>query len=370
MTYDNSQAAYKNEHDYNAESIKKSLHTPPRLVQQADPPSRGSQRRNSAYAHQQSRQSEKLNNTISYDDPQNDVLPQMNKRSLPQSPNLTNSYKKLRPDNRLYESVDHHHPGQGKAFAKLLDSQLQKNAHEILRSSHQNLPSSKFSEMTSLQDVQRQSLEQDRYYSRLDQMNSKQQQIFEKYLVDQLVPTKDKEKQLEEIERKKRDEARMRLDALDQGSRLNQKALKKEYQKFLNNQMKQKEREHEMQSQAKRDALSQMKTFAFMEQEKDKQEKMHRMQMQTAYRNALQSQEYLKAKQKLHTEIKLHSATSHGGTADALYTFGGSYVSNGAGKNKEKGYIPPNPIVSPISDPMYNPYLRKDISEGIHEFRR
>jgi hypothetical protein len=255
-------------------------------------------------------------------------------------------------------------------FDKILDSQLQKNAHEILRSSHQNLPSHKFIDVSTLQDVQRQSLEQDRYYSRLDKMNSKQQQIFEKYLVDQLVPTKDKEKQLEEIERKKREEARMRLDVLDQGSRLNQKALKKEYQKFLNNQMKQKEREHEMQSQAKKDALSQMKTFALMEQEKDKQEKVHRMHMQTAYRNALQSQEYLKAKQKLNTEIKLNCVTTHGGTADALYTFGGTYVTNGVGKNKEKGYIPPNPIVNPISDPMYNPYLRKDINEGIHEFRR
>lgn len=56
--------------------------------------------------------------------------------------------------------------------------------------------------VTTREDVQRQSLEQDRYYSRLNQMNSKQQLIFEKYLVEQLVPVKDKEKTLEEIERK------------------------------------------------------------------------------------------------------------------------------------------------------------------------
>jgi hypothetical protein len=114
LTYDNSQAAYKNGPDYDIEGIKKSIYTPPRLIQQADPPSRGSQRRNSAYAHQQSRQPEKLSNTISYDDPHNDVLPQMNKRSLPQSPNISKSYKKLRPDNRLYESLDHHLNGNGK----------------------------------------------------------------------------------------------------------------------------------------------------------------------------------------------------------------------------------------------------------------
>lgn len=57
-------------------------------------------------------------------------------------------------------------------------------------------------------------------------MNSKQLMIFDKYLSDQLIPTKDKEKQLEEIERIKREEAKTRLDTLDQNSVVNQKALK------------------------------------------------------------------------------------------------------------------------------------------------
>lgn len=71
-----------------------------------------------------------------------------------------------------------------------------------MRSSLAALPQPKFMNVTTREDVQRQSLEQDRYYSRLNQMNSKQQLIFEKYLVEQLVPVKDKEKTLEEIERK------------------------------------------------------------------------------------------------------------------------------------------------------------------------
>ena len=225
-------------------------------------------------------------------------------------------------------------------------------------------------DLTSKEDVQRANVEQDRYYNRLNQMNNKQQQIFQKYLVDHLVPTKDKEKQLEEIERKKRDETRVRLDALDKGSRLNQKAIKKEYQKYLNNQMRQREKEHDLKNQAKLETLNQMKNFAMMEVEKDKQDKMNRKYMQTTYRNALQSQEYLKAKQKLNTEIKLHNATDHAPTADDLYTFGGNYVSNGEFKSIEKGYISPNPIVNPISDPMYNPYFRRDISEGIHSIKR
>lgn len=71
-----------------------------------------------------------------------------------------------------------------------------------MRSSLASLPQTKFMNVTTREDVQRQSLEQDRYYNRLNQMNSKQQMIFEKYLVEQLVPIKDKEKNLEKIERK------------------------------------------------------------------------------------------------------------------------------------------------------------------------
>lgn len=105
-------------------------------------------------------------------------------------------------------------------------------------------------------------------------MNSKQQIIFEKYLVDHLAPTKDKEKQLEEIEKKKREEAKTRLDALDQGSRMNQKALKKEYQKYLNNQMQLREREKDHQVQAKMDMLNEMKTYSQLEKEKDQIERI------------------------------------------------------------------------------------------------
>lgn len=168
----------------------------------------------------------------------------------------------------------------------------------------------------------------------------------------------------------KRDEAKERLDALNQGSRINQKALKREYNKYLSNQMKVKEREHELQNQAKRAMLDEMKEFSNFEKEKDKDEKSKRVAMQQAYREALQSQQYLKAKQKLNNEIKLNSATRYGGTADSLYTFGGAFVKNGERVSPERSYLPPNPIVNPISDPMYNPYLRRDISEGIHQIKR
>ena len=151
---------------------------------------------------------------------------------------------------------------------------------------------------------------------------------------------------------------------------MNQKALKREYQKYLNNQVRLKEQEKDWQMKAKNDALYEMKTFSQYEKEKDDEERRKKIEMQTAYRNALQSQEYLKAKQKLNTEIKIQAATTHGGTADSLYTFGGVYLHRGPNPNYEKGYINRNPILNPISDPMYNPYLRKDISEGNRQFSR
>lgn len=168
----------------------------------------------------------------------------------------------------------------------------------------------------------------------------------------------------------KRDEARNRLDALDQGSKMNQRALKREYQKYLDNQVRLKEQEKDWQVKAKNEALYQMKAFSQCEKEKDDEEKRKKFEMQTAYRYALQSQEYLKSKQKLNTEIKIQAAATHGGTADSLYTFGGVYLKRGPKPDYEKGYINRNPILNPISDPMYNPYLRRDIIDGNREFSK
>jgi hypothetical protein len=298
-----------------------------------------------------------------------------------ESPKTNKSYINLRHngEGRLYDSLDQHlnngipvsSPENSNDYMNSKEPIANTGMRAKLRSSLASLPMSKARGITTRQDVERQSLEHDRYYTRLNQMNNKQQQIFEKYLVDQLVPNKDKEKQLEEIERQKREEAKGRLQQLSQGSKNNQKALKNEYQKYLNNQMRQKERENENVKQIKIQTLNDMKSFAAMEKQKDDDEKIQKVQMQNAYRNALQSQEYLKAKQKLNVEIKIQKAAVHGGQADSLYTFGGVYVKNEQNKgNNSKSYLPPNPIVNPVSDPMYNPYLRNDILHGTREFNR
>ena len=166
----------------------------------------------------------------------------------------------------------------------------------------------------------------------------------------------------------KREEARERIDFVDKGSKDHKKAIKREYQKYLNNQMRQREREQDYKVQQKRETLVQMKNFAALEVQKDKDEKRSKREMQNAYRNALQSQEYLKSKQKLNSQIKINQS-GYGGSADAVYTFGGTF-SNVKNLNTEKSYISPNPIVNPVSDPMYNPYFRKDIIHGMSDLNR
>lgn len=288
-----------------------------------------------------------VNHTISYDQPEGDALPNMQAPRRSESPpRMQRSVSNLdKGRNEVQDSLEHH-------IYKTLS----------------NAPSRDATSRVVQKDVERQSLEQDRYYSRLNKMNSKQLQIFEKYLVDQLVPAKDKEKHLEEIEKKKREEARERLDFLDKGSKDHKTALKREYKKYLNNQMKQREKERDYESQMKKETLAQMKNFAAMEVQKDKLEKKSKVEMQNAYRSALQSQEYLKSKQHLNDQTKLHK-TGYGGSPDAVYTFGGTF-SNVGSNRIEKGYIPINPIVNPVSDPMYNPYFRKDIIHGMNDINK
>lgn len=113
--------------------------------------------------------------------------------------------------------------------------------------------------------------------------------------------------------------------------------------------MRVKEKQTEMANQAKREQLNEMKTFSQMEKEKDRDEKIKKVEMQNAYRSALKSQEILNS-----NIIREQVGFSVG--------YKSEYDPENSGK-KGKSYFN-NPIVYPVSDPMYNPYLRKDIHDG------
>jgi len=286
-----------------------------------------------------------VNQTIVYEDKHESIMPKIEKTKLVESPRIQQSHTvmKVRPNNRLYDSLDQH-------VSSAIRSRGNKN--EDLK--NESSPYSKFIGSTR-EDVIRNTLEQDRYVQRLNVMNSKQQQIFQKHLEHHLIPIKDKEKKLEEIEKQKRIETKRKLDDLEIGSRMHQAALKREYQKFLDNQLKERERKVELQNQAKREMLNEMKTFSQMEKEKDRDEKVKKQEMQSAYRSALRSQEILNSS---FQREQVGFTVGYKGDYDPR-----------KGK-KDKDYLPPNPIVYPISDPMYNPYLRKDISLGGQEISR
>ena len=175
---------------------------------------------------------------------------------------LIKNYKvnQSRGSSRLYDSLDNH---MNDSISKI----TQKDMYDSSSS-----PYSRFIG-TTREDVKRNSLEQDRYFSRLNSMNNKQLQIYQKHLEHHMTEIKHKEK-LEERERKKREETKKKLDQLEIGSKMHQRALKNQYQKFLNNQMQLRVKQNQLSNQAKREQLNEMKMFSKLEKDKEKDEKI------------------------------------------------------------------------------------------------
>ena len=139
-----------------------------------------------------------INNTVNYNKQHENILPETLLPKRSESPKISRGSARLREKQggRIQDSLEHH--------------------------LYQNVSSSPYikrKDIVARQDVERQSIEQDRYYSRLNHMNNKQLQIFENYLLEQHIPAKDKEKHLEKIEKKKREEARERINFIDKGSK-------------------------------------------------------------------------------------------------------------------------------------------------------
>lgn len=131
----------------------------------------------------------------------------------PVSPEQNKRYKAQKADKlprKEYDSLDYHmnHGMSAKNTGPRSTSNLKQHNATYTEGvvDFDSIGAQNFKRSTTREDVHRHSIEQDRYYKRLDNMNAKQN--FEKYLSDHLMPNKDKEKHLEEIERLKRDEAK------------------------------------------------------------------------------------------------------------------------------------------------------------------
>ena len=162
--------------------------------------------------HKSNNHREKLNQTIDYEDKHERITPKIDKPRQSESPKVTRNHGKIssRSNNKMYDSLDQH----------INRTKTQKDVYDDGSSPYKRFIGS------TREDVKRNTLEQDRYIHRLNNMNSKQMQIYQKHLEHHLIPIKDKEKKLEEMERKKREETKRKLDELEQGSRMHQKALK------------------------------------------------------------------------------------------------------------------------------------------------
>lgn len=161
-------------------------------------------------AAKESRAELQLNKSIDFQVNQEKLIPNGKPTRAAESPNIIKNYKQSssRANNKMYDSLDQH---MNNSTSKPM---TQKDLYEDNSS-----PYTRFVGATR-EDVKRNSLEQDRYFSRLTNMNSKQMQIYQKHLEHHLIPIKDKEKKLEEMERKKREETKKKLDELEQGKHL------------------------------------------------------------------------------------------------------------------------------------------------------
>ena len=172
---------YSHDQDYKSNTYDSNNEGNRPLSGNKDLPSRNFKHKNQPMDHNHEEPKQNVNNTVSYDEPHENILPDTLLPRRSESPKLSRGSARLREKQgeRVQDSLEHH--------------------------LYQNLSSSPYikrKDIVAREDVERQSIEQDRYFSRLNHMNNKQLQIFEKYLLEQHIPAKDKEKHLEEIERK------------------------------------------------------------------------------------------------------------------------------------------------------------------------
>eukprot|EP00344_Euplotes_crassus_P012034 CAMPEP_0197000604 /NCGR_PEP_ID=MMETSP1380-20130617/5501_1 /TAXON_ID=5936 /ORGANISM="Euplotes crassus, Strain CT5" /LENGTH=147 /DNA_ID=CAMNT_0042417951 /DNA_START=169 /DNA_END=609 /DNA_ORIENTATION=- len=128
-----------------------------------------------------------------------------------------------------------------------------------------------------------------------------------------------------------------------------------------------------------------------IQEQKTKMQERERLESQTAYRNVLNHQQRFKNE---HPESSLkvnepmqkpmvvpivseqrhmsnpeveYLANSSPGKISQASSYGVDI--NGqisANQGIRSNYVGPNPILAPISDPLYNPYVRKEVNNSIH----
>ena len=172
--------------------------------------------------------------------------------------------------------------------------------------------------------------------------------------------------------------------------RNNVKAIQGEYSEFLSNQMKEKQFTEEVKKQEKRTHYDEIKMKYKMIEENEKRQKVERLENQLAYREVLHEQERFRQD---HPETAL-KLTESPNKSDVSKISASHYQPNtmvhypsdssiqkypaipqkvepigpvDANIGHKSNYRPPNPIITPVSDPLHNPYIRREVTNSLYD---
>jgi hypothetical protein len=173
--------------------------------------------------------------------------------------------------------------------------------------------------------------------------------------------------------------------------RENIRTIKSEYSEFLATQMKERQHVEEVHKQEKNTYFEDLKLKHQIFNQNDKRQKLERLENQLAYRDLLHEQERFR---NAHPERAL-KVTESPNRSDGSKTMPMPPLQNqglrhnpssssikrvsvpsqniepvgpvNANIGHRSNYMAPNPILTPISDPLYNPYVRREVTNSLHD---
>lgn len=175
----------------------------------------------------------------------------------------------------------------------------------------------------------------------------------------------------------------------------NIRTIQGEYSEFLNNQMKEKSISDDLVKQEKEKLHQDIRTKFRILEEHEKSNQIERLKGQIEYRGILQDQERFR-NQHPERALKINESPqrSEGSSKAGMLGYGGnarhSLQPTGSASSlrpqrqipsqdiepvgpvnanigHKSNYIPPNPILAPVSDPLYNPYVRREVTNSLHD---
>lgn len=216
------------------------------------------------------------------------------------------------------------------------------------------------------------------------------------------IPQKQKENILHSEEEERIRQLKMQAAEYEKQQRQNIKTIQGEYSDFLSVQMREKERIMNMINQEKKSYHEDIKMKHQLLKEKEQRQKMEQMQNKMAYRGLLNEQEKFRVANP-ERALKVTESPSREGRVSREhqnrmnqapsqrqavgpqrslhhYPSSSSMKSNvvaaqnvepvgpiNANIGHKSNYRQPNPILTPISDPLYNPYIRREVTNSLHD---